>query len=944
MLSFGPLAFLQPWLLFGLLALPAIWLLLRLTPPAPRRVGFPPLALLLKLVAPEETPARTPWWLLLLRLAIAALIITALAGPVLNPAPELGGRGPLLLVVDDGWAAAPNWQRRLDAAAELLEQAERDNRPVIVVKTAPDGRDSALEPRPAREVLEGLPGWQARPWPVDHGEAARRLDLLGLETAQPIWLADGISDRQDQDLATRALGTALAALGELQIIADPPAERALLLAPGELTRSLQAVSVIRPSADAPWPSELVAGGPAAEVLGRFPIPAAAPGTTVTVELELPLDLRNRIARLELTGGHGIGGVLLFDERWRRRAVGIASDTRTPVEQPLLAEPYFVERALAPFAEMRRGRITDLVEAPLSLLVVTDRGQLDAAEATALGAWVERGGVLLRFAGPKLAGVDADGPAAEAGIGAVDGDPLLPVPLRSGDRQLGGALSWSEPLPLAPFPPDGPFAGLEVGEEAIVYRQVLAEPSPELAEATLASLVDGTPLVTSRQVGEGRIILFHTTANTSWTSLPLSGVFVDMLRRIAELGVGAGSRIEGLVRADRVLAADGSLIEPPADLQPLEAASLATLPVGPASPAGLYTTLGSNAGDATSERGRVARNLQEQVTSVAAFDLAEMSPTVDTYQRGDERNLMPLLLTLATLLALADLVLSFVLRGLLPRLPSLGRRFGRGATAALLAGLLSTAIPITPAARADVDADETLIVERTAETRLAYVRIGLADTDERSRQGLVGLGRVLEQRSSIETGEPVAVDPAVDELAVFPLLYWPVPPEHPPLADTTIGQVEAYLRQGGMVLFDTGDGGRLLPGQEIRGPGERRLGELLRDLDLSPLEPISDDHVLTRSFYLMQDLPGRYAGRPVWVDQQPQSVNDGVSSVIIGAHDWAGAWAEDTYGRPLYPVIPGGERQREMARRFGVNLVMYALTGNYKTDQVHIPALLERLGQ
>jgi hypothetical protein len=119
---------------------------------------------------------------------------------------------------------------------------------------------------------------------------------------------------------------------------------------------------------------------------------------------------------------------------------------------------------------------------------------------------------------------------------------------------------------------------------------------------------------------------------------------------------------------------------------------------------------------------------------------------------------------------------------------------------------------------------------------------------------------------------------------------------------------------------------------------------LRGLDLAPLEPISDDHVLTRSFYLMQDLPGRFAGRPVWVDQQPPSVNDGVSSVIIGAHDWAGAWAEDDYGRTLYPVVPGGERQREMARRFGVNLVMYALTGNYKTDQVHIPALLERLGQ
>jgi hypothetical protein len=408
MVSLGPLAFLQPWILLGLLALPAIWLLLRLTPPAPRQVGFPPLALLLRLVAPEETPARTPWWLLLLRLAIAALIIIGLAAPVLNPAPQLGGQGPVLLVVDDGWAAAPNWQRRLDAAAELLEQAERDQRPVIVLRTAPDGRDAALEPRPAREVLEGLPGWQARPWPVDHERATGRLLSLGLETARPIWLADGVSDREDQPAATRALGAALAALGELQIIADTPAERALLLAPGELGQTLQAVTVTRPSTDAPWPAELVASGPAAEVLGRFAIPTEAPGTMLEVELELPLDLRNRISRLELTGGHGIGGVLLFDERWRRRTVGIAGDPGATTDQPLLAEPYFVERALSPFAEIRRGRIADLVEAPLSMLVVTDRGRLDAAEEAALTAWVERGGVLLRFAGPRLAGAEPDG--------------------------------------------------------------------------------------------------------------------------------------------------------------------------------------------------------------------------------------------------------------------------------------------------------------------------------------------------------------------------------------------------------------------------------------------------------------------------------------------------------------------------------------------------------
>jgi hypothetical protein len=111
-----------------------------------------------------------------------------------------------------------------------------------------------------------------------------------------------------------------------------------------------------------------------------------------------------------------------------------------------------------------------------------------------------------------------------------------------------------------------------------------------------------------------------------------------------------------------------------------------------------------------------------------------------------------------------------------------------------------------------------------------------------------------------------------------------------------------------------------------------------------LVPVPPDHVLTKAFELIQDFPGRWTGGQLWVEEHDGRVNDGVSSIIVGGNDWAAAWATDDAGRPLYAVVPGGEMQREMAYRFGVNLVMYALTGNYKADQVHVPAILERLGQ
>jgi Domain of unknown function (DUF4159)/Aerotolerance regulator N-terminal len=915
MLGFGFLAFTQPWLLAAAVILPGLWLLLRITPPAPRRQGFPALRLLLRLDNREETPARTPLWLLLLRLAIAALIILALAGPLLNPQPRLAGSGPLLLVVDDGWSAAARWPDRLAQLDGLLAQADREGRPVEILKTAPDpaGR-TALERTAAGAAREALPGWQPRPWPVDRAAALTPLaEHPG--GASIVWVSDGVSLSDADAAAAAALAMRLEEIGSLRVFTAATADLAPVLLPPNLGEDGLRVAALRPAAGHEEAREVRAIGPEGQVLGRSNLVFAADAREAAAGFDLPLDLRNRVARLELQPGIGIGGVVLLDERWRRRTVGMVGQQHTVQDQPLLSEIYFLQRALAPFATVRSGAVEQLLDAPLSLLVLPDTGHISEAERQRLEAWIGQGGVLLRFAGPRLA--------------AATDDPLVPVPLRAGDRQLGGVLSWSEPLPIGRFNPDGPFAGLEPTDEARVTRQVLAEPGPGLSAATFASLADGTPLVTGRRVGEGWLLLVHTSANTSWSSLPLSGLFVDMMRRVLALAPGAGTAPGGALELDALLAADGTLHDAPTGLAPVPAIRFGTIQPAPAHPPGLYAPVGAADGDA--QVARLALNIQASIERLEALGQADFGVAPETFSSGREIDMAPWLLLAALLLALIDLLISYGLRGVLPR-------FGTATTALLLALFAPS-----PPAQAQAD-DQQQSLEAAVETRLAFVVTGLAEVDELSRAGLEGLGRVLAMRTSVETGDPIGVDLESDELAVYPLLYWPVSPEHPDLPADSGERIEAYLRQGGMILFDTRDAGLLLPGQGGGGPGERRMAELLRGLDLPPLVHVPADHVLTRSFYLLQEFPGRWTGKPVWVDQVPQSLNDGVSSLIIGGHDWAGAWATDTYGQSLLPVVPGGEAQREMARRFGINLVMYALTGNYKTDQVHVPALLERLGQ
>ena len=246
---------------------------------------------------------------------------------------------------------------------------------------------------------------------------------------------------------------------------------------------------------------------------------------------------------------------------------------------------------------------------------------------------------------------------------------------------------------------------------------------------------------------------------------------------------------------------------------------------------------------------------------------------------------------------------------------------------------------------------------TEETHLAYVVTGDAEVDNVSRAGLAGLTLFLAQHTALEAGDPVGLDIAHDELAFFPLIYWPISPNAPKPSAQALARIDAYMKQGGTVLFDTRDAVMAPPGPggETRSAGMAALRTILASLDIPELEPISRDHVLTKTFYLLRDFPGRFNSGQLWVeampadsdaeeDKRPARGGDGVSSIIITSNDLAGAWAMRSDGQPMLPMAPGEPRQREFAFRAGVNIVMYTLTGNYKADQVHIPALLERLGQ
>jgi len=914
-MSLAALSFATPWLLVVLAALPVIWWLLRVNPPAPRRFAFPAVRLLLGLRETEETPSHTPLWLLLLRLLLAALIIIACAGPLLDASQEAESDGPLLLVIDDGWAAAPTWQTRLARAEALLARAERQGRAVMVATTAPGNEVPISGLLTAAGALERVRALSPKPWPVDRAAAKRDVAEAAAdvgEAMQVAWLSDGLAG--GHAAADEAFVAALGALGPLTVYAAPQVARAKALLPPRDDGDALSLRARRVAAGAAETVEIRALAADGHILARQALNFDAEATATEAVLEVPTAVRNEIARLDIDGQTSTGSVILVDERWRRRPVGLVSGGGSERNQPLLSELYYLDRALQPFSEVRRGSVPELLDSGLSVLVLADVARLVGQDQVRVEGWLDDGGVLVRFAGPRL---------------SEGADDLMPVTLRlGGGRALGGTLTWEQPMPLDDFPGASPFIGLAVPDDVRIERQVLAEPAVDLAEKTWARLADGTPLVTAERRGSGWLVLFHTTANTDWSSLVLSGLFVDMLQRIVALanGVDEGD-LSAYLTPLTTLDGFGRLGAPSAEATAIAGSDFATTDVGPAHPPGEY-------GDGPRRR---ALNLAPATLALRPIEaVAGMPPTLDLEARR-EVDLAPWLLLAAYVLALIDLAIALGMRGALPSLS----RGGATSAAIALAVLLAWN---SDALAQDVPLDDARIVELTEKTHFAYVVTGDAEVDATSHQGLRGLVMILRTRTAIKPGQPVGIDPARDELAFYALIYWPVTDNQRPLSDDALANIDAYLRAGGMILFDTRDQSPIDAIERQTGGQDNKLGAILRGLNVPPLSPVPIDHVLRRSFYLLDEFPGRWRSGELWVERYEGDVNDGVSSIIIGGNDYAGAWALDEDGYPLYQLVPGGQRQRELAMRFGVNLAMYALSGNYKADQVHIPAILRRLGQ
>ncbi|WP_028747102.1 DUF4159 domain-containing protein [Rhizobium mesoamericanum] len=933
-----PFAFAYPAILGALVALPIIWWLLRLTPPRPKTEVFPPLKILATVLKREETPAQSPWWLTLLRMMLAAIVILAIADPVFNPRTNsIASGGPLVLFVDNGWATSPDWDRRVKTADALIDDAEAAGAPVAIAFTADPTNDAV--PGTAAAARDKLRAAEPKPLVPDRHRAleALRAALNGVRPGTLAFLTDGAA-ASDNDATVRQLS--LLSPAQLRMIGGEAAET-IAITSASNTADAMTVTATRLDSASAASRPITAQDTQGRAIATGSIDFQPGQSVATGSITAPFEMRNDFARVSIDNHATAGAVHLLDDGFKRRRVVLLSGEVSDTFQPLLSPLYYIQRALQPYADLIEPNtpdlatsIPDLLSQNPSVIIMADIGRLPQQTYDPLQRWIANGGTLVRFAGPRLAAAPTD-------------DPLVPVTLRQGERALGGAMSWVEPQPLAEFPAFGPFAGMAKPTDITVKRQVLAEPTPDLAERTWASLADGTPLVTTKPINAGRIVLFHVSAEATWSDLPISGNFVEMLRRLVQLSRSGGVTAEagGASTAEalppfRLLTAKGALTTETGTARPLILNAKVTPIASFDNPPGLYG----------SEEGFTALNVLPKNAELKPLDVSDITVVREGLIGGETWSAKPALFLIAFLLLLADSLIVMFMSGAFSRLRTGAR------AAALVAVAVSAAFFLQPekSYADDTKPGDEQIFQRLDNTHLAYVVTGEQEVDRISERGLEGLTEFLTYRTTLEPSPPVGLDPTKDELSFYPIIYWPISATAPMPSAAAINKIDAYMRAGGTVLFDTRDQYSALDnnGGSVSSNGER-LQQILANLDIPPLEPVPSDHVLTKSFYLLSSFPGRYTGSPLWIEarQENRAENaksaataDGVSPILITGNDFAGAWAVDDNGVPMLPTVPPDETQREYAYRSGVNIMMYMLTGNYKTDQVHVPALLERLGQ
>jgi hypothetical protein len=324
------LQFSSPLALWGLLALPVIWWLLRFVPPRPRPQDFPPIRILLGIDPKQETPDKTPWWLLLLRLGLAGLLVFGVAQPFMskNSASLLNG-GSVLVVVDDGWAAAPHWTKIQTQLREVIAEARQAGQLVTIATTTPSLAARDFETMSAADAITRANVLKPTALSTERLLLADLLQKKQVQAGKIVWLSDGV---KADDFAAKL--SAVFPSASVEVYAPGLTTLPLALAQPAVSGSDIIVKAMKPAGYVLDKSLIQLRAKNGRIIAEGE--AVYEGDVAQARVSLPVELRNEVQAISIAGQEHAAARHLLDDRFRRKTVAIQQGSNFEAAQPLLS--------------------------------------------------------------------------------------------------------------------------------------------------------------------------------------------------------------------------------------------------------------------------------------------------------------------------------------------------------------------------------------------------------------------------------------------------------------------------------------------------------------------------------------------------------------------------------------------------------------------------------
>ena len=583
---------------------------------------------------------------------------------------------------------------------------------------------------------------------------------------------------------------------------------------------------------------------------------------------------------------------------KKKNIAILSDNEFYKENPLLSPIYYLKKSLNSKHLLTISKIDKVINQNYSTILVPETMKIPNEFESQLKSWLLNGGTLIRFSGEGLVGKKSDFLPAKDSFGTI--------------RSIDGQLTINKNLYISKFKKNSVFSGLEIPSDITITKQLVFN---DISDEVMiqAKLNDGTPLVSMRNIGKGKIILFHIGASNIWSDLPISSLFPDMLNRVLLFSKHKGSsNLEGL-SLKKEIDGFGNLIDTK------KIVDINTFNEIKSSKPSLIIPPGKYENDQIS----VLLNLSTNINNLYVKKSSEYT-SISDYSFTNEINLSPMILKILLTMFILDILITIMIKNNINIYKYLSR--GNNIIFLLLFPLVFLYFQSSTA----------------NDTYLAYIKIKSKEINDISENGLNNLKNLLSTRTAISPKGVIGLDLKYDDIFSYPFIYWPLTKNLIQIEKKEVVKINNYMNNGGIIFFDIIGFSR--NNLNLKDKKFKAIRDFLSSIEVKNLSILPKDHTLTKSFYLLKKFPGKWDNRILLIENSNLDYKDGVSSIILGFNDWAKAWSLDKNNVPLFPVVPGGERQRELSYRFGINIAMYSLTGNYKSDQIHSKSILDRLSK